>query len=192
MMRTFIAIEIPEPLRASLDRALVALRSELEQDLVRWVKLGSMHLTLKFLGEIERQQVGSVQEIIEETAAGSSKFVLEVKGFGCFPNGKRPRVLWVGVEPAGDDLLQLQADLESRLEKIGFESDRRVYHPHLTVGRVRKGLSGAEIRVIADWAQEAQLGTVGEFEVEAISLIRSVLKPSGAEYAQLHAARLAA
>ncbi|GMR11631.1 MAG: RNA 2',3'-cyclic phosphodiesterase [Anaerolineae bacterium] len=191
-MRTFIAIEIPEPIRASLDCALATLRSGLEHDLVRWVKPGSMHLTLKFLGEIERQQVNSVQEILEEAAVGFSRFVLEVEGFGCFPNGKRPRVLWVGFESAGDDLLQLQADLESRLEKIGFEGDRRAYHPHLTVGRVRKGLSGADIQVIAGWAQDAQLGTVGKFEVESINLIRSVLKPSGAEYTQLHAARLAA
>jgi len=191
-MRTFVAIEIPDPLKAKLDRALTALRSGLEDELVRWVQPGSMHLTLKFLGEIERQQVNVIQEILDEAARGLSKFVLEVKGFGCFPNGNRPRVLWVGFETAGDDLLRLQAELESRLEKIGFEGDRRDYHPHLTIGRVRKGLSGPEQQGIADWAQDAQLGTVGKFEVESISLIHSVLKSSGAEYTQLHAARLAA
>ncbi len=191
-MRTFVAIEIPEPLRANLVRAMEALRSGLEDDLVRWVQQGSMHLTLKFLGEIEPQQVNAIQEILDEAAKGLSKFVLELKGFGCFPNGNRPRVLWVGFETAGDNLLQLQTELERRLEKIGFEADRRGYHPHLTIGRVRKGLSGPEKQGIADWAQDAQLGTVGKFEVESISLIHSVLKPSGAEYTLLHAARLAA
>ena len=191
-MRTFVAIEIPAPLMANLDRAMEALRSGLEHDLVRWVRQGSMHLTLKFLGEVEPQQVNAIHEVLDQAAKGFSKFVLELKGFGCFPNENRPRVLWVGFETAGDDLLQLQAELESRLEKIGFEGDRRGYHPHLTIGRVRKGLSGPEKQVIADWAQDAQLGTIGKFEVESISLIHSILKPSGAEYTQLHAARLAA
>ncbi|MFQ5922132.1 MAG: RNA 2',3'-cyclic phosphodiesterase [Anaerolineales bacterium] len=190
-MRTFVAIEIPEPLGANLDRSVEALRSGLADDLVRWIRPGSMHLTLKFLGEIEQQQVFAVQKILDEVAEGSSRFVLEIKGFGCFPNRKRPRVLWVGFEPAGDDLLQLQTVLANRLEKIGFEGERRDYHPHLTIGRVRKGLSGAETQVISGWAQDAQIGTVGKFEVESISLMRSVLKPSGAEHTRLHAAGLA-
>ena len=191
IVRTFVAIEIPEPLRQSLDLSVEALRSGLREDWVRWVRPGSMHLTLKFLGEIEQQQVSPIQEILDEVAKGFSNFDLEIKGFGCFPNRNRPRVLWVGLEPPGAVLLPLQAELARQLENIGFEGERRDYHPHLTIGRVRKNLSGAEAQGLAIWAQEAQIRTVGQFEVESIRLIRSVLKPSGAEYSQLHAARLA-
>lgn len=191
-MRTFVATELPVPLRANLDRSVETLRSGLANNLVRWLRPDSTHLTLKFLGEIEQPQVHPVLEILDEVAVGFSRFILEIGGLGFFPNRKQPRVLWVGAEVAGDDLLQLQAELARRLEKIGFEAEQRDYHPHLTIGRVRRGLSGAETQVIADWVQDAQIGTVGEFEVDSISLMRSVLKPSGAEYTRLHVARLAA
>jgi len=88
-------------------------------------------------------------------------------------------------------LPQLQSELASRLEIIGFEREQRRYHPHLTLGRARKGLSGSDMKQLSGWAQEAQIGTVGSFEVDAISLIRSVLQPDGAVYSNLHVARLA-
>ena len=77
------------------------------------------------------------------------------------------------------------------MEGIGFEREQRDYHPHLTLGRVRKGLSGDDMELISKWAQEASIGAVGRFEVEAISLIQSVLRPEGATYTNLHEARLA-
>lgn len=190
-MRSFVAIEIPESLKANLDRSVEALRSGIRDDLVRWVRPSAMHLTLKYLGEIEQPQVHAVEEILDQVAEGFSRFALKIAGFGCFPNRKRPRVLWVGIDPAGGVLLQLQAELASRLEQIGFESDRRDYHPHMTIGRMRNGMTAAESRLISGWAQEAQIGTTGRFEVESIGLIRSVLKPSGAVYTHLHRARLA-
>lgn len=190
-MRTFVAIEIPESLKAILDRSVEGLRSGAVDELVRWVRPGSMHLTLKFLGEIEQLQVQAVEEILDQVVVGFSEFALEIAGFGCFPNRKRPRVLWVGFNSGGVALGQLQAELAIRLEKIGFEADHRDYHPHMTIGRVRKELSAVESKSISDWAQEAQLGTIGRFEVESISLIHSVLEPGGAVYTHLHGARLA-
>ena len=190
-MRTFIAIEIPEPLKLSLDRSLEEIRSVIRDGLIRWVRLESMHLTLKFLGEIELEQIHTSQEVLDQVAKKFSSFSLEIAGFGCFPNLSRPRVVWVGFNSEGGDLLRLQSELASRLETIGFEPEQRRYHPHLTLGRVRKGLSGSDMKQLSGWAQEAQIGTVGSFEVDAISLIRSVLQPDGAVYSNLHAARLA-
>jgi len=189
-MRTFVAIEIPEPLKLNLNRSVEELRSGLKDGLIRWVRLESMHLTLKFLGEIEMEQVHTIQGVLDQVAQRFSSFNLEIAGFGCFPNFSRPRVVWVGFKPEGGDLPRLQSELTSRLEKIGFEREQRGYHPHLTLGRVRKGLSGSDMKLISIWAQEAQIGTVGRFEADAINLIRSVLKPDGAMYSNLHVARL--
>ncbi len=191
-MRTFIAIEIPETLKLNLDRSVEELRSGLKDGLIRWVRLESMHLTLKFLGEIEQEQVHTVQKILDQVAERFLSFSLEIAGFGCFPNISRPRVVWIGFKPDGGDLPRLQSEIAGRLEKIGFEREQRGYHPHLTLGRVRKGLSGSDMKLISGWAKEAQIGTVGHFEAEAVSLIRSVLKPDGAVYSNLHVARLTA
>jgi 2'-5' RNA ligase len=190
-MRTFIAIEIPGPLRQNLDRSMEVLRSELKDGLIRWVRTKSMHLTLKFLGEIEQVQVRTVQQVLDEVAVKFSSFTLEISGFGCFPNFSRPRVFWAGFEPASSELLRLEAEVASRMEGIGFERERREFHPHLTLGRVRKGMSRDDMELISRWAQDSQIGTVGHFEVEAISLIHSVLHPDGATYTNLHVARLA-
>ena len=190
-MRTFVAIEIPKPLKLNLDRSVEELRSGFQDGLIRWVRLESMHLTLKFLGEIELEQVHTIPEILDQVAERFSGFSLEIAGFGCFPNFSRPRVVWVGFKSEGGDLLRLQSELASRLDTIGFEPEQRRYHPHLTLGRVRKGLSGSDMKQLSGWAQEAHIGTVGSFEVDAISLIRSVLQPDGAVYSNLHVARLA-
>jgi len=190
-MRTFVAIEIPEPLKLNLDRSVEEIRSGLKDGLIRWVRLESIHLTLKFLGEIEQEQARAIHEILDQVAGRFSRFSLEIAGLGCFPNWTRPRIVWVGFKPAGGELLRLQSELEGRFEKIGFERDQRGYHPHLTLGRVHKGLSGSDVKQISRWAQEAQIGTVGRFEADAISLIRSVLHPDGATYSNLHVARLA-
>ena len=189
-MRTFVAIEIPEPLKLNLNRSVEELRSGLKDGLIRWVRLESMHLTLKFLGEIEMGQVHTIQGVLDQVAQRFSRFNLEIAGFGCFPNFSRPRIVWVGFNPDGGGLPRLQSELTRRLEKIGFEGEQRGYHPHLTLGRVRKGLSGSDMKLISIWAQDAQVGTVGRFEVDAINLIRSVLKPDGAMYSNLHVARL--
>ncbi|MFQ5944540.1 MAG: RNA 2',3'-cyclic phosphodiesterase [Anaerolineales bacterium] len=190
-IRTFVAIEIPQSLRAKLNRSLENLRSGLSRNLVRWVRPDSMHLTLNFLGDIDQLQVGLIQETLDSVVIGRSSFMLEIKGFGSFPNSRRPRVLWVGIEAAIDDLQQLQSELSHRLEVIGFDAERRDYHPHLTIGRVRKGLSGSETQAISDWVQSVQLDSIGRFEVDSISLKRSVLEPSGAVYTNVYSVRLA-
>ena len=190
-MRTFIAIEITETLKRNLKRSLGVIRSELDDGLMRWARPESMHLTLNFLGEIELEQVQVVQENLEEVTATFPSFNLEIAGLGFFPDASRPRVAWAGIEPADGELMRIQTELARRLEEIGIERERRDYHPHLTLGRVRKGLSRDDMQQVSEWAQSSQLDTVGGFDVRAISLIHSVLRPEGATHSTLHEARLA-
>lgn len=186
-----MALDLPKPLVDKISLSIDELRSDLEGESVRWNRPGTMHLTLKFLGEIEQQQARYIGSILDDLAATTSSFTLEVGGFGCFPNTKRPRVFWVGLRTLNESLRNLQTALEDRLDKIGFEREDREFHPHLTVGRTRKGLSSAQYQYLSTWVNAVQLGAVGKFSVETVKLLRSELRPSGAVYSELHTARLA-
>ncbi len=149
--------------------------------------MGNIHLTLKFLGEIDSGQNSKIIVRMGEVALRASPFSLAVKGIGAFPDRRQARVLWVGLAGDVDHLVSIQADLEKGLESIGFPRDRRSFSPHLTIGRSRR-------RIHPDSLKKA-LDTIGEdifetFMVEQIGLYKSVLKPTGAEYTMLHAFKL--
>jgi 2'-5' RNA ligase len=174
-MRTFIAIDLDD----SLKRALEALAGELRPlaRSVRWIGASGMHLTLKFLGEI-----------LEEVAPRHQIFGLVLEGTGTFPSGGRdPRVLWVGVAP-GPPLLALQEDIERELEKLGFEREKRPFHPHLTLGRVK---FPSRLDHLVQEMRKHKDQRFGEMSVQKFTFFQSTLKPSGAEYAVLKEFRLA-
>jgi RNA 2',3'-cyclic 3'-phosphodiesterase len=184
-MRTFIAIDLDE----SLKRALEILADELKPltRSVRWVGPSGMHLTLKFLGEISEEDAVRVSSALEETASRHRVFTLVLERTGTFPPGGRaPRVLWVGVVPAAP-LLALQEDIEGEMAKLGFEREKRAFHPHLTLGRV-KSPSGLD-PVVQEISQQ-QDRRFGDMSVQKFILFQSVLKPSGAEYTVLKEFRL--
>ena len=134
-MRTFIAIELDDPIRRKLGH--IRQGTAIRDRAVRWVKPSSIHLTLKFLGEIEPEVVPEVSAAMERAVAGIAPFAIEVGEFGCFPNMHNPRVLWVGVRSPADTLILLQSEVEAELGAIGFKREKRAYKPHLTVARVR-------------------------------------------------------
>ena len=185
-MRTFIAIEIPDQLKRQLGQTIERLRAEVGTDDIKWVRSRAIHLTLKFLGEISPETQSAIVDVMEQAAPKFNAASLTIEGFGCFPNTKRPRVLWLGVEDPDLMLHDLQTELEGGLARIGFEPDRRDYHPHLTLGRVRRGLSADNAQRIAEWAGSTEVGLLGSMEVDAVNLIRSDLQPSGAVYSRLH------
>lgn len=179
-MRTFIALDLDTAIRDRLGRLIEHLRYK--GGGVGWVKAAGIHLTHKFLGEIDEVKAAEVRAVLERAAAAAAPFPLAVKGTGTFPPGSRsPRVLWAGVtvEPG---LAALQERLESGLEAIGFPRETRPFHPHLTIGRVKapKLLGGipAELAKYAD-------ADFGAMTVRKVTLFRSVLRPTGAEYSVL-------
>ncbi len=186
-MRTFIAIEINPELKDRLVHERERLRRQLAGARIRWVQPQGMHLTLKFLGEIEAGRVEAIAAQMELLAGRYAPFAIRLQSLGAFPNLRRPRVLWVGVQ-APPVLAALRADLERCLEGLGFVRERRPFHPHITLGRVRD--SGGD-RV--DWAAALAIGAqepLGEQRVEALALFRSELRPTGAVYTCLSAAPL--
>jgi 2'-5' RNA ligase len=180
-IRSFIAIELPEEAKEGLAR----LRRELERDehkFIKWVDPGAIHLTLKFLGNIPSKRVGEITEAIEKAAQGVSPFYLEISGLGAFPSLRQARVFWVGVGGEVDKLSRLQQNIDSALAVLGFAREERSFAPHLTLARIREGVSAPERRSFGELVGSTIFEDKYYVKVEGISLMRSQLTPAGAIY----------
>lgn len=181
-MRAFVAVDLPEPVKSAISEQQRALRMALskaaEHDVdMRWTHPEGIHLTLKFLGEISERQVTQVTDAL----AGLGSFepcVLEVKGFGFFPDARRPRVLWVGVE-APSELGQLARCVERACEALGFVPEDRPFAPHLTLARLKVPRPQPSLVALVESKRDLVLG---HFEVSEYFLFESRLSPHGAQY----------
>jgi 2'-5' RNA ligase len=187
LIRSFLAIEVSVPVLKRIERIQEDFKSS-DPD-VRWVSPDKIHLTLKFFGDIEGSQIDSIMSSIEKPVQSTQPFQLKVHGTGAFPNPKNPRVVWVGLTEGKEALIHLQKQMESSLEKIGFPSEDRSFHPHLTLGRVKssrgKGVLSAKI-------EKYREEEYGEFRIERVVLFKSDLKPSGSIYTALREVKLGA
>lgn len=184
-MRLFVGINFPKRQRAKMHRAARALR---DRDLpVRWVDPDNFHVTLKFLGEVRREQVDAVTSAIERAAAATAPFLTEVGGFGAFPTVRRPRVIWLGVE-ATPELRCLKQDLEWAMGDAGFPPETRSFHPHVTLGRAGDSGGAGAFRELDD--AFSALDFVEEIKVHSIDLMRSHLSREGPRYSVVSSTRL--
>lgn len=176
-MRLFVALEIPITARKNLSTLIASLQAITREP--RWVRAENLHVTLKFLGEVTESKLAAVQ-----TALGGIRshqaVTLAFRGLGFFPNEKKPRVFWAGIE-ASSNLQTLAADIEGAMERCGIAREMRGFSPHLTLARLERSLPEALRKAIAENAQR-EFGSLrtGEFH-----LMQSKLKPSGAEYTTL-------
>ena len=152
---------------------------------VRWVDPNGIHLTLKLLGNFVPDQAEDILEVMGRHAASVEPFSICLSGLGMFPNPKRPRVVWAGIEGELDSLQNIQAELEEATWGLGFAKEKRPFSPHLTLGRVREQVSDSERRRIGTVVSSTCLGTSEPWPVEAVHLIRSRLAPGGATYCEL-------
>ena len=189
VVRAFIAIELPDDIQQRLEQVSDNLQTEMQALPIRWVAVNCAHLTLKFLGDVSENSVQMISKILKTEAAQVKPFDVSVGSLGVFPNMRRPRVIWVGVE-AADELHTLQRRIESEVARIGYAPEEREFSPHITVGRVSRNTSHRELREIAEVLQRQKLGFIGTGHVEAVHLFRSDLKPSGAVYTKLFSAPL--
>ncbi len=192
-LRLFVAVDLPAGAKAALAAAMGQL-GELLPAGVRWVNPAGIHLTLKFLGDVEFGLVEPLGAALREAAAGMDNvpFPLHLEGLGVFPNRREPRVIWAGV---GGDLAalgRLQGLVEDAAVRLGFAEERRGFRAHLTLGRVRDGVRPAARRELGSVVVEQGGALEPEYawEVGEISLIRSVLTAQGAVYSTLGTAQL--
>ena len=188
-IRSFIAIELPDELKAGLTRLQDSLKSGGHRG-VKWVNPYSIHLTLKFLGNIATDRTDAIVRAMEASVHGISPFRLVVKDLGVFPNLRRVQVIWVGVSGEIDRLSQLQQRLESKLTPLGFTAEARHFTPHLTLARLRNQASLDERQNLGQLISNTRFDTAYSIEVETINLMRSQLTREGAIYNRISSVEL--
>jgi len=188
-IRSFIAIELPDELKLALAQLQDKLKSS-RQSGVKWVDPYGIHLTLRFLGNIDADRVSAITEAMEAAAQGISPFHLEVKDVGAFPNLRRVQVIWVGVSGEVGKLGQLQQRLESNLTPLGFTAEARPFTPHLTLARLRNQASLDERQRLGQLIASTKFEVAYSIEVEAINLMRSQLTREGAIYSRISSVKL--
>ncbi len=185
MIRSFLAIELPKPILRKIEEVQGDLRSTRAD--VRWVNPEKIHLTLKFFGNIEESRIEPIFKSIEEPIRNTLPFSLEVRGVGAFPHLRNPRVIWMGLVDGREVLVSFQKQIETQLEKIGFQPEDRPFHPHLTLGRMKSSRGKEELVGRMERHKEEEFG---DFQVERVILFKSDLKPSGPIYTLLKEIKL--
>ncbi len=179
-MRVFIAIELESSIKENIAR--IQARLKVTQDKIKWVEPSSVHLTLKFLGEIEEEKLEKVHQITRELGERVSPFKIRVKGMGVFPGFSSPKVIWIGARDTSSELEELAVWLEEALVREGFVREKRKWKAHLTLGRVK---SLKERERLRELVQEEIETEAGRMEVRDITIMRSQLTPRGPIYTSL-------
>lgn len=192
MIRAFLAVELPAGLKQAIAQVQDQVKGRMAKAVpsdarIQWVKPDSMHLTLKFLGDIEEAQVEPIRQAFASRVMTVPGFLVEVGSLGVFPDLRMPRVLWVGLsdQPGHTQgLVRLAEEIEAALEALGFSREPRPFNPHLTLARIKEGgrAVGKALSAGGILEQEVRHGSV---PVETVSLMKSDLKPSGPVYTRL-------
>ena len=187
MLRSFIAIDLPQETRESL----AAIQEQLKQSRagVRWVKPAGIHLTLKFLGNILPTQVDDIAAAAAQLVRDEPPLTLCPAGLGTFPSPRKARVIWLGLRGEVERLANIQAGVEKALEPLGFAREGRGFSPHLTIGRVK---DRHRLQPLIDAMSTLELPEFNSFDADEIILYKSELRPTGAIYTKLHRMPLAA
>ena len=179
-IRAFIAIELPAVIKSSIES--IQARMKLLDLPFRWVRMENIHLTLKFLGDIQETEVERIESALNGAVEIKAPFPLSAKGVGVFPEVRRPRVIWVGVYDVEKRLAGLQNDIDKQLHRIGYAKERRPFKGHLTIGRVKRAVDGKKLSNVLDSFRTFESPP---FQVDSFFLFRSNLKPEGPEYKKL-------
>lgn len=179
MPRLFVAIDTPAAVRP----ALIGVRNQLkaERSEVRWETDEKLHCTLKFLGETRQETVPRILTSLREVSAASSPLTVTYAGLGCFPDHLDPRIIWAGIRDAGGALTALARSIDTAMAQHGFEREKRPFHPHVTLGRV-KGRRGF-MELLA--TLETITFDCPPVVIQEIMLVQSELRPSGSVYSVL-------
>jgi 2'-5' RNA ligase len=155
---------------------------------IRWVAVQSIHLTLKFLGEVDPQIIAKLAESLTDATQSQASFGLRLRGLGCFPNPANPRVVWCGIDGEVERLSGLQQSVEAACASLGFAPENRPFHPHLTLGRVNGKRNLRPLMDCIKMGSDLESGFISDH----FNIYRSVLKPQGAVYTVLDTIELSA
>jgi RNA 2',3'-cyclic 3'-phosphodiesterase len=188
LLRAFIAVELPMDIREAVYKTTAPLQKG-AGSAVRWVPMENMHLTLKFLGDVSPTNVEMLSQMLHSEANLFPCFDLRLSGLGSFPNLKRPRVIYIGIQ-APATLEALQRGIESASRRLGYESEERGFSPHLTIGRVKQHVTAADQQLIRRALEATRIDLLGTARVDSVHLYKSDLRPTGSVYTRLYSAPL--
>jgi len=186
-IRAFIALELPEEIIAFIRKIQEGLRSYGFK--ARWVRPENIHLTLKFLGDINSEEIKKAGDAIISAASENASMSLGAKGIGFFPGVKRSRVIWTGIAGQTRELADLQKTLDGKLDTVGFPKEKRPFKGHLTIARIKRKI---DARRLVDAMKEFAKFESKTFIADEVVLFKSELKPSGAVYTKLMSVALCA
>lgn len=184
-VRTFIAIGLPGPVRQALERWQQQLGVPRVR-YVKWVRPEGIHLTLKFLGNVDEARLPELASALGLAVAGSGSFSLQTGAPGAFPSPRSPRVVWVGLEGDLPALQRLFRSVEEALAALGFPREGRPFAPHLTLGRLRETATRADREELAQALAGLPVENPLSINVEEIHVMKSQLAPTGATYTSLY------
>ena len=179
-IRAFIAIEISPASKLKISELINQLKRS-ESD-VKWVNDTQMHLTLKFLGNIEQDKIPKISGALKDIASKAVVFQIIFSGIGAFPDINRPRVIWLGIEKGADNLKKMAGHVEDKMKRLGFAKEGRGYKAHLTLGRVR---SLKNIGALTSMISKTEFDYRKEITIDKLTLFQSTLTPQGAIYTLL-------
>jgi 2'-5' RNA ligase len=187
-MRTFIATDISEEIRSSLTRIISHLKYSGAD--VKWVDPANIHLTLKFLGEVDEKKLHQIKATLEEIGKFAKPFEIGVKDIGAFPKIEYPRVIWVGLGNGASESVALAGEIDEELSKLDFEKESRPFAPHLTIGRVRSAKNRDNlIAKLNSCPKPHTLDPKPSSRVSSVVLYQSTLTAQGSIYTKLHEAK---
>ena len=172
MLRAFIAVKLSDALKGHIGEVQAELKRRVfGLDGLGWVRPEGIHLTLRFLGDIAKEQVGALGAMLRDVAAGMTPFALDARGIGAFPDPRAPRVIWLGLQGTPESmaaLRRMQARIEDGVVGLGFPRESRAFTAHLTLARVRDRKSGA---ALAKVLEANQYRVVGGLTVASVGLV---------------------
>jgi 2'-5' RNA ligase len=189
-LRLFIAVPIPPDALDACRVLIDGVRAHLSPPGVRWVRLDGLHVTLRFLGATRPQRVPDVGTAIRSAAGGAQAFPISLAGAGSFPERKRPRTLWIGIDEGVEPLAALVRGLDAPLEALGWPPEQRAFRPHLTIARTDAAHGDDGLAVASELATAARDWRV-TFRAETVTLYRSLLGAGPARYEPIDEVRLA-
>lgn len=182
-MRTFIAIDLPQEVKDFL-KTLQDKLKESKAD-VKWVSPQNIHLTLKFLGEIDEEKVPRIIQIMEDAVKDKAPFCVSLSTVGAFPKITSPRIIWAGITEGDGPVKEIVKTLEKKLEHLGIPSEKRAFSSHITIGRTRSGLNQDLLAEKLNESQGLFKNKSLKWDITAITLFKSTLTPKGPIYEAL-------
>lgn len=183
-IRAFIAISLTKEIQDKILKIQEQLRRSNAD--VKWVEPENIHLTLKFLGNVEEKKIEKIKGILEKISEEYEKFSMELLKIGAFPKLSNPRVIWIGIEKGKEKLQKTFSDLEEGLNKVGFKKEEREFSAHITIGRVKSPLNRSKLLEEIKRTNFERMNLL----VTKISLFKSTLTPKGPIYESLYEADL--